>query len=194
MLANRFYFSTEVSEKYLILQKLIIMNAIETEKHTKYSLELIFSEADKMATELLGSIAENTNKSFILIAIYFSILSYSFFKVIENHSFLYFILIIGTIAGSLFLRKNIFPNTICFKGALPENMIQEYFSSFSEESLDKEYLATQIESYNCAMIENKETIEKMVKRFKKSIYIVLFSFSLFGLISAFLFSAECLQL
>lgn len=169
------------------------MNAIETKKHTKYSLELIFNEADKMSTELLGSIAENTNKSFILIAIYFSVLSYSFFKVIEDYNFLYFILILGPLLGCFVLRKNIFPNTICIKGALPENMIQEYFSSFTEEDLDKEYLATQIESYNYAMTENKETIEKMVNRFKISIYVVLSSFFLFGLISAFLFFTECLQ-
>ena len=169
------------------------MNAIETKKHTKYSLELIFNEADKMSTELLGSIAENTNKSFILIAIYFSVLSYSFFKVIEDYNFMYFILILGSILGCFVLRKNIFPNTICIKGALPENMIQEYFSSFTEEDLDKEYLATQIESYNYAMTENKETIENMVNRFKKSIYIVFSSFFLFSLISAFLIFAECLQ-
>ncbi len=169
------------------------MNAIETKKHTKYSLELIFSEADKMSTDFLRAISENTNKSFILIAIYFSILSYSFFKVIENYNFMYFILIFGSVIGCFILRKNIFPNTICLKGALPENMIQDYFSSFLEEELDKEYLATQIESYNYAIIENKEIIEKMVKRFKISIYIVFFSFILFSLVSAFLFFIECLQ-
>ncbi|SHG47473.1 hypothetical protein SAMN05444396_1202 [Flavobacterium segetis] len=168
------------------------MNAIETEKHTKYSLELIFNEADKMSTDLLGSISENVNKSFILLAIYFSVLSFSFFKIIENYNFLYSILIIGTLLGCYVLRKNIFPNTICLKGALPEIMLQDYFSSFTEEDLDKEYLATQIESYNYAMIENKKTIEKMVIRFKKSIYIVLFSFFLFGFISALFLFTECL--
>jgi hypothetical protein len=168
------------------------MNSIETKKHTKYSLELIFNEADKMSTDLLGYISENVNKSFILLAIYFSVLSFSFFKIIENYNFLYSLLIIGTLFGCYVLRKNIFPNTICLKGALPENMIQDYFSSFTEEDLDKEYLATQIESYNYAMIENKKTIEKMVNRFKKSIYIVLFSFLLFGFISALFLFTECL--
>jgi hypothetical protein len=51
------------------------MNPIDISRHTKNTLEFIFNEADKMATEILKSLAENTSKSFILVAIYSSILS-----------------------------------------------------------------------------------------------------------------------
>lgn len=42
------------------------MKPIDINKHTKFSLELIFSEADKMANQILKSISENRNKCFLL--------------------------------------------------------------------------------------------------------------------------------
>ncbi|WP_411895213.1 hypothetical protein [Winogradskyella sp. A2] len=162
------------------------MEKIKIENHTKFSLELIFSEADKMATHILNSISENRNKSFLLFAFITSIFSYSFIKIIELE-FYYIILLAGSIISLLFLRKNLFPQKISFNGALPENMINSYFDSFKDEELDKEYLATQIESYNNAMNRNREQMSKMVDRFKKSAIILLVSFLLFGLIFLFIF-------
>lgn len=48
------------------------MKPIDTSKFTTASLQLIFSEADKLQSNLLKSISENTNKSFLLLAIYSS--------------------------------------------------------------------------------------------------------------------------
>jgi hypothetical protein len=160
------------------------MKSIKTKNHTKYTLELIFSEADKMATHILNSISENRNKSFLLFAFITSIFSYSFIKLTE-FQYSYIVLIAGSIISLLFLRKNLFPQTISFNGALPENMIESYFDEFKDENLEKEYLTTQIESYNFAMNNNREQMSKMVDRFKLSVIITLVSFLLFGFIFLF---------
>lgn len=160
------------------------MEQINTKKHTKYTLELIFSEADKMATHLLSSISENRNKSFLLFAFITSVFSYSFIKITELQ-YSYSVLIVGSIISLLFLRKNLFPQTISFNGALPENMIDSYFDDFKDSKLEKEYLATQIESYNKAMKNNRVQMSKMVDRFKISAIITLVSFFLFGFVFLF---------
>jgi hypothetical protein len=148
------------------------MKNINITNQTKYSLEFIFSEADKLSTELTKSISENANKSFLVVAFYSSILSFSFFQVAKE-DYLYFILLFGCILSTIILRKNLFPSKIVLKGSLPELMFDSYFDSFANEELEKEYLATQIESYNYALSHNQENIKNMVKRFKKSIYCML---------------------
>ena len=160
------------------------MEQIKTKKHTKFTLELIFSEANKMATHILDSISENRNKSFVLFAFITSILSYSFIKITECE-YSYSVLLIGCIISLLFLRNNLFPQTITFNGALPENMINSYFNDFKDEKLEKEYLATQIETYNSAMNNNRVQMSKMVSRFKISAIITLVSFFLFGFVFLF---------
>jgi|SRR5690606_1620167 len=166
------------------------MKSIDINRHTKYSLELIFSEADKMAVQILKSISENRNKSFVLFALLSSLFSFSFIKFTENQ-YDYTVLLIGTLLGCIFLRKNLFPQTISFNGSLPENMINSYFDNFEDETLEKEYLATQIESYNKAMSDNREEMSKMVNRFRNSVISVLVSFILFGIVFLFRF-IECL--
>ncbi len=166
------------------------MEQINIEKHTKYSLELIFSEADKMANQLLKSLSENVNKSFILFAIFSSLFSYSFVKVIES-DFLYTILLLGSVISCIVIHKNLFPFVINFNGALPEKMLDPYFDEFEGETLEKEYLATQIQSYNLAMNSNEQTIKKMVKRFNNSILVIISSFALFGIAFLYMF-IKCL--
>ena len=166
------------------------MEQINIEKHTKYSLELIFSEADKIANQLLKSLSENVNKSFILFAIFSSLFSYSFVKVIES-DFLYTILLLGSVISCILIHKNLFPFVINFNGALPEKMLDPYFDEFEGETLEKEYLATQIQSYNLAMNSNEQTIKKMVKRFNNSILVIISSFALFGIAFLYMF-IKCL--
>jgi hypothetical protein len=162
------------------------MKEIDITKYTKYSLELIFSEADKMANQLLKSLSENVNKSFVLFALFSSLFSYSFVKVIQS-DYLYIILLIGSVISSIVIHKNIFPFKVKFNGALPEKMIDPYFHNFKGEILEKEYLATQIQSYNDAMDSNHKTIMRMVNRFYNSIWVILSSFTFFGIIFLFQF-------
>ena len=84
-----------------------------------------------------------------------------------------------------------FPNYIEFNGALPENMVHEYFNNFKEEELDKEYLATQIQSYNFALKKNNITIEKMVRRFFTSVSILIVTLFIFSVITCFFSFTEC---
>lgn len=166
------------------------MVPIDTKKHTKYTLELIFSEADKMAVQILKSISENRNKSFVVFAFITSLFSYSFLKTVDGQ-FDHFILLTGCVIALFILRRNFFPPIISFNGSLPENMINPYFDSFSGVELEKEYLATQIQSYNQAISENGNEMVKMSKRFKKSVLGMLISFFLFGLVVLLRF-VECL--
>jgi ABC-type multidrug transport system fused ATPase/permease subunit len=166
------------------------MKEIDISKYSKYSLELIFSEADKLSDQILKSISENRNKSFWLFAFISSLFSYSFVKIIETN-YDYFMVLIGAIISCVILRKNLFPQTIQFNGALPENMLIEYFHTFKDEELDKEYLACQIQSYNSAMLKNKELISKMVIRFKIAVWSILITFFIFGILFLFRF-VECL--
>lgn len=156
------------------------MNEIDINKHTKYTLELIFSEADKMANQLLKSLSENVNKSFVLFAVFSSIFSFSFVKVVETNWF-YSFLLIGSVISCFIIHKNLFPFKVYFNGSLPEKMIDSYFEKFQNEELEKEYLATQIQSYNFAMNENHKSIKNMVERFNHSIWCILISFILFGI-------------
>lgn len=166
------------------------MKELDISNYSKSSLEFIFSEADKMAYHILNSISEIRKKSFLLFALMSSVLSYSFIKTTENE-LTYLILIIGSLVSLLFLRKNLFPSKISFSGALPENLINEYFDNFRDEILEKEYLATQIQSYNSAMNKNKDLMEKMVGRFKVSTILMLISFLLFGFVY-FVLLVECI--
>lgn len=168
------------------------MKIIDITNKTKYSLEFIFSESDKLSSELTKSISENANKSFLVVAFYSSILSFSFFKVAEE-KYLYLTLLVGTILSIIILRKNLFPSKIVLRGSLPELMFDNYFNSFSDEELDKEYLATQIQSYNYALNHNQENIKNMVNRFRKSIYCMLIFLLLFIVGTCFFSFAECLQ-
>ncbi|KVV15293.1 hypothetical protein [Flavobacterium sp. TAB 87] len=168
------------------------MKNINITNQTKYSLEFIFSEADKLATELTKSISENTNKSFFVVAFYSSILSFSFFQMAKGE-YLYFILLAGCILSIIILHKNLFPSMIALKGSLPELMFDSYFDSFLNEELEKEYLATQIESYNYALNHNKENIKNMVNRFKKSIYCMLIFLFFFIAVTCFFSFVECFQ-
>lgn len=168
------------------------MNNIDINNHTKYSLEFIFGEADKLASEITKSISENVNKSFLVVALYSSILSYSFFQVVKGE-YLYLCLLIGCVISIIILRKNLFPFKIVLRGSLPELMFDNYFNSFSNEELEKEYLATQIQSYNYALNHNQETIKKMVNRFKKSVYSMVFFLFLFISGLCFFRFTECLQ-
>jgi hypothetical protein len=89
------------------------MNEIDITKHTKYTLELIFSEADKMANQLLKSLSESVNKSFVLFAVFSSLFSFSFVQVIEANWF-YLFLLVGSVISCLIIHKNLFPFKVIF--------------------------------------------------------------------------------
>jgi len=166
------------------------MTEIDITKHTKYSLEFIFNEADKFSDQLLNGISANTNRSFVLFAFLTSVFSYSFVNILEK-DFKYLLLLIGSTIGILIIRKNLFPSEIKFKGSKPEKIMLKYFDDFSNEELEKELLATQIKSYNTAINENESTIDSMIKRFSKSIWCLVISFFTFLIIFLISFIVEC---
>lgn len=155
------------------------MKNIDISKYTKYSLELIFSEADKSATESLLFISETSKRSLILFAIYISLFSFSFFKIVEL-DYSYFILFIGSVISGFILRKNLLPYSISPKGANVEKMMDDYFISFSKRDQDKERLSSLIESYKYVIDRNFYTSRLMVSRFKKSVKSIAITLIVFG--------------
>jgi hypothetical protein len=156
------------------------MKQINIKNHTKNSLEFIFSEADKHFTDVLNSVGQTSNRSFLLFGIYISLITFSFAKMLTN-DFEYFILLIGGIISSVILFRNLFPINREIKGSPPSSLISPYFDNFKKEKLEKEYLATQIHSYNDSIELNKTLIKKMVNRYSNSainliVFILLFAF------------------
>ena len=131
------------------------MKPIKTKNYTKYSLELILSEADKHFTEVLNSVNQNSNRSFYLFGLYLSIIAFSFAKIL-NQEYLYFILLLGSAVSCMILKNNLFPFKKEIKGSQPSNIIISYFDDFKDENLDKEYLSVLIESYDSSIEFNKD--------------------------------------
>ena len=74
------------------------------------------------------------------------------------------------------------PNLRKIRGSAPTDILHEYFNQFQGEILEKEYLATQIQSYNDSIISNKNLISKMTKRFVNSFKFILLTSFLFAII------------
>jgi len=154
------------------------MKQIDTKKFTKYTLEVILSESDKHFTEISESINKISERSFFLFALYLSLITYSFYEIIKE-DYKYLILLFGSIISCLILKNNLFPLRKELKGAKPSDLVIEYFEKFKNEDLEKEYLATIIESYNTSIDTNKDLIKKMVNRYSNSfknliLFIILF--------------------
>jgi len=139
-----------------------------------------------MSVQILESISENTNKSFIVFALISSLFTYSFLKLSE-YQFEFSVLLVGCLISCFFLRKNLFPKKIDLNGALPEDIVLPFYDKYEGELLEKEYLATQIQSYNNAIINNRNIMDKMAPRFKKAVLTMLIVFLLFGIVFLFRF-------
>lgn len=155
------------------------MREIDSNKHTKESLTFIFNEALRLNESYLKSISATVNRSYIMFAFFCTILTFSFFHVLNNEK-LYFILILGMITCMIAIRKNIFPSSITFSGSLPDKMVDEYFDNFSGESLIKEQLIVVIENYDIMLKKNKLTVSILAKRYLLSIWILVVSILIFG--------------
>ena len=162
------------------------MEETSIENHTKHSLELIFTEADKLSTHFLNSIKSNTSRSFFLIGIYISIITYSFFEILK-YNFEYVLLLIGGVISLFVLFKNIIPDEISFRGVYPDAMLSSYFTDFKGVKLEIEVVNVLIRKYNKDIKGNKILINIMTNRYLKSIKIMAISFIVFSIVSLFFF-------
>lgn len=162
------------------------MKYIKTENHTKYALELIFSEADKHLTTVLDSINKSSNRSFYLFGLYLSVITFSFSKII-NQDYCYFILLIGSIVSCFVIKNNLLPLSKEIKGCKPTDILIPYFDDFKEEKLEKEYLSVLIESYDKSIELNKNLIQNMVKNYSNSFKILISSVFVFSIVFLFIF-------
>ena len=150
----------------------MIMNKIDTTNHTKYTLEFILSEADKISSGVKDTIKTSVNRSYVALAIYVSLGSYSFLKVVlEDHTFA--IPLLGALVSGVVLYQNLTPSLFTFRGSLPEKLVTPYFEEFDGDDLEKEYLSVQIVNYNKATRDNLRLLESLAKRFNNSIKILL---------------------
>ena len=162
------------------------MEEINIKKHTKYTLELIFSEADKHLSDVLNSILRSSNRSFYLFGLYLTVIAFSFSEIL-NSKYEYSVLLFGTILSSLVLKNNLFPSSRYLKGSSPIDMIIPYFNNFKNKTLEKEYLACQIQSYNDSIENNKELLKKMTNNYSKSFKLLIITFLIFFIIFLILF-------
>lgn len=162
------------------------MEEINITKHTIKTLDFIFKEADKNLSDVLNAINQNSNRSFFLFGLYISLISFSFSKII-TFEYQYFILLIGAVISCLIIRKNLFPTIKEIKGSTPSDMINTYFDDFKNEELEKEYLATQIQSYDTSIGLNRDLINKMTNRYVNSFKILILFTSLFFLVFFIMF-------
>lgn len=159
------------------------MEHINIKKHTKETLTFVFSEADKHFSSVIDAVKSNSNRSFFLFGLYLSIASFSFSQLIEL-KYEYIILLLGCIVSAFLLLKNISPTIIEISGSSPSDILVPYFNNFEKEELEKELLATQIESYNESIRLNKILVSKMSNRYIWAFRIIL----LFILVFVFVFS------
>ena len=61
------------------------MKEIDINKHTKYTLELIFSESDKHLSDVLTSIIRNSNRSFYLFGLFLTVITFSFSEILKGN-------------------------------------------------------------------------------------------------------------
>jgi hypothetical protein len=153
------------------------MKEINIENHTRESLNLIFNEANKFFKDTSETINRISGRSFVFLAFYSSVISFSFLSVINN-KYEYIVLFIGTIFSILFIRKNIFPTNREVIGVAPEIFLDEYFIDFSGEELEKEQTASLIVSYDKSIKINIKLAELMSGRFRKSLYCFISTLSL----------------
>lgn len=162
------------------------MKPIKTKNYTKYTLELILSEADKHFTEVLYSVNKNSNRSFYLFGLYLSVIAFSFTKII-NQEYQYFVLLLGSVISCVILKNNLFPFKKEIKGSKPSDIVIPYFEDFKDEKLDKESLSVLIESYDTSIELNKNLIQNMVKNYSNSFKFLILSVLIFSIIFLLMF-------
>ncbi len=162
--------------KLLILNQIIIkftiMKEIITNKYSQESLEFINRLSEKLLEESITSIKDITNKSYIIISVYFSIQIFCLKEIIQvNQAYndIYLIILLSYFITIVFIFKNIFPTEIQRIGSKGSLMIDEYYEDSIINQLNK-YYSSRIEDLDNSINLNFKQINLRVQRVKWSIF------------------------
>jgi len=136
------FFICIVVKRFLINH---IMENIDISKYNSDSLEYINRLSEILLEESVNSIRELTNKSYVIIGVYFSIQVFCLEKIIsETPNDLYIIIGVSFLIPIIILFKNLLPTKINFVGSKGSLLIHKYY----EDRLDgqiKHYLSNRIQ-------------------------------------------------
>ena len=162
--------------KLLILNQIIIkftiMKEIITNKYSQESLEFINRLSEKLLEESITSIKDITNKSYVIISVYFSIQIFCLKEIIQvNQAYndIYLIILLSFFIPIVFIFKNIFPTEIQRIGSKGSLMIDEYYEDSIINQLNK-YYSSRIEDLDSSINLNFKQINLRVQRVKWSIF------------------------
>ena len=144
---------------------------INWDKYDEKELDFILNNSTKILEETVKSFRETTNKSYIALGFYVSIISYCVNKIFTDNTYLFYLIPISGISICLYcLWSTLLPSKLMFQGVLPQNLINEDFEEIGEHKMYS-YKVNIIVDYNNGAIENINTVKTRVSLFKKSIKI-----------------------
>ena len=171
-----------------------ILEKTNWSNYSDESIDFIFSQAEKLLDETFTSFREITNRSYGALAIYISILSYCFNKIANINPFCwysafpYLIIIIGLVLCILIIWSNLLPKKMKFPGAEPNKLLDPILEKYKDKQLRLSKIRL-IKWNDNSIYVNHLQIDKMIKKFKLSIYCfgvsILLYFFMFYLIHQF---------
>lgn len=145
------------------------MEEIDLKKYSEKSLDFIHRQSEKLLEETINSFKEVTNKSYIIISVYFSVQVFSLKQIIQEESSKYLILLVSFLIPIVFIFKNIFPGKIQRVGTKGSLLIDEFYEDENYDSQIKLYYSTRIEDVEESIEINLKEIENRVFRLKWSL-------------------------
>lgn len=161
-------------------------------KYDEKEIDFILNNSSKILEETVKSFREITNKCYVALGFYVSIISYCVNKVFTNDtSFFYLIPILGCAICLYYLWSTLLPSKLTFPGVLPQNLINDEFEGIGEHKMYS-YKANMIVDYNNGAIQNINAVKKRIAMFKKSIQIFIGTL-IFTFLFYICFVTECFK-
>jgi hypothetical protein len=155
-------------------------------KYSDDSLKFILDQSEVRLSETITSFRQTADRSYILLAVLFSIISYAFSELIKEN-FDALILLAGGIISILLIRNNLFARKLMMKGITPEMCINKYFEKDIENQY-RELIISRIITNNQSIEFNIKTINIATRSFKNSVLLFFIFAFLFGLVRFLLVS------
>lgn len=146
---------------------------IDWDKYDEKEIDFILNNSSKILEETFKSFRETTNKCYVALGFYVSIISYCVNKIFSDYMYLFYILpIFGCAICLYYLWSTLLPSKLTFPGVLPQNLINEDFEKMGEDKMYS-YKVNMIVDYNNGAIENINTVKTRISLLKKSIRIFI---------------------
>ncbi len=142
--------------------------------YSKFSdqfIQFAFDESTKSLERTIDSFREIINKSYIGVAVYFSVLIYFFEHRDQPWPFLMIALI--SAACTFWIWPNLMPSKMYEVGTEPEFSMNQFYASIDQNSQLREIQISKIENNERAIKHNYKEIDLRYRRFKYSSLLLL---------------------